>query len=82
VRITMIEESEDGDLAVTAEDFPAGIASASRYGAPGAGGNLPANNTPPGPTTAQAIFEGPGCSAPVSARDLDGRVRRRELGRL
>jgi hypothetical protein len=60
VRITMIEESDTGDLVFTAEDFPAGVASASRYGAPGAGGNIPANNIPPGPTTAEAIFEGPG----------------------
>ena len=60
VRLTTIEEDEDGNLTCTAEDFPAGIATASRYGAAGANGYAPATNTPPGSTVAPAIFEGPG----------------------
>lgn len=63
VRIAEVVETEDGALQMTAEDFPAGIASASRYGAPAANGTAAANNVAPGATTAPAIFEGPGALA-------------------
>ena len=60
VRIVEVVETASGDLQMIGEDFPLGVASASRYGAPGAAGVTNANNTPPGATTAPVIFEGPG----------------------
>jgi hypothetical protein len=60
VRILEIEESEDGELAVRAEEFPAGVASASTYGAQGASGYNATFNADPGNVSAPMIFEAPG----------------------
>lgn len=59
VRITEITENPDGDLDVTVEECPAGIATASTYGTQGAGGYTADYNAAPGSVTAPFIFEAP-----------------------
>lgn len=59
VRITRIEEAEDGELEVEAEEFPAGVATASTYGAQGGGGTSQDFNAAPGSVSTPYIFEAP-----------------------
>jgi hypothetical protein len=59
VRITAIEEDTDGNLTVTAEDWPNGIATATKYPTPprdGSGSNL---SDDPGDCNQPVIFEPP-----------------------
>jgi hypothetical protein len=59
VRLTVIEENADGDLTMTAEDYPAGTASAALYPTDGGSGYKPDYNADPGNADAPAIFELP-----------------------
>lgn len=59
VRVTIIEESEDGDLAITAEDYPAGVAGAARYPHQGGSGYSANYNADPGDVDPPLIFEAP-----------------------
>lgn len=59
VRIIEINEDPDGQLDITAEEFPAGAATASTYGTQGAGGYAADFNADPGSVTAPFIFEAP-----------------------
>jgi hypothetical protein len=61
VRITEVVELEDGQgIQFTAEDWPFGVASATRYGSQGNTGHRPNNTVDPGDTTTPVIFNGPG----------------------
>jgi hypothetical protein len=66
VRILSVEESEDGYLSITAEDFPKGSASATLYPTGSGSGYAPNFNEPPGAVLAPLIFEGP---AALAAQD-------------
>lgn len=59
VRIVSIEEDEDGELAVTAEEFPFGVAHPALYSYETAGGYSINYNTPATSTGAPIIFEAP-----------------------
>ena len=59
VRITSTEEDEDGIIAITAEDFPAGVVHASLYGSQAGAGYLPNYNVAPGNVTSSLVFEPP-----------------------
>ena len=59
VRITVIEENADGDLAVTAEDYPAGTANAALYPSSTGAGYKPDYNAAPGNVANPVIFELP-----------------------
>lgn len=59
VRIVDIEEADDGELSVQAEEFPAGVATASTYGAQGASGYAANFNAPPGSVSTPYFFEAP-----------------------
>ena len=59
VRVIEISESEDGELEVTAEEFPAGVATASLYGSQTGGGYNANFNADPGAVLAPRIFEAP-----------------------
>ena len=63
VRITSVEESDTGDLAFEAEDFPLGVAAAAAYATQGAGGYQHDYNADPGAALAPVIFEAPGALA-------------------
>jgi len=68
VRIKSIDEGPDGALAITAEDFPKGSASATLYPSASGGGFSHNYNANPGSALAPVIFE-----APVSlAQSKDG----------
>lgn len=59
VRITEIEESSDGDLSITAEDYPFGVASATAHpGQPSMGSGINFNAAP-GSAYAPTMFEAP-----------------------
>lgn len=59
VRITEIEESSDGDLSITAEDYPFGVASATAHpGQPSMGSGINFNAAP-GSAYAPVMFEAP-----------------------
>lgn len=60
VRIIEIEESDAGDLAVKCEDYPAGVASATRYAVQESSGFALDYNARPGSALAPVIFEAPG----------------------
>lgn len=59
VRITSIEEGEDGELSVTAEDAPPGVGSHVVASVPQVGGYGVDYNAPPGSISAVCIFEPP-----------------------
>ncbi len=59
VRITEIEEDDSGMLAVTAEEFPGGTATAVQYPVQGSGGNSISQNVVPARVNAPVIFEPP-----------------------
>lgn len=59
VRITEIEEDEDGGLTVKAEDFPQGTASAAQYPSQSANGFAHDHNADPGKVLAPVFFETP-----------------------
>lgn len=59
VRIVAIEENEDGELSVTAEEFPAGIAHATQYPSQAGAGYQVNYNVDPGSANAPVIFEPP-----------------------
>lgn len=56
VRIVSVEEDETGTLTVTAEDYPPGVASATRYPAPRGGGQVLNTNADPGSVRDPLIF--------------------------
>ena len=60
VRLTSIGESETNDLAVLAEDFSLGVATASLYGSQVGAGYQHDYNASPGSASAPLIFEAPG----------------------
>ncbi|MDE4909948.1 phage tail protein [Methylobacterium sp. 092160098-2] len=59
VRITAIEEDEDGLLTITAEEFPRGTATAAPYPAVGATGSAVDRDRAPAPVNDPLIFEPP-----------------------
>ncbi|WP_034993288.1 phage tail protein [Beijerinckia mobilis] len=59
VRIIAIEEDSNGSLTVTAEEFPGGIATATRYPAQGASGAVLNRAAEAGSVNAPVIFEPP-----------------------
>lgn len=59
VRITDITEADNGDIQAIAEDYPAGMASATLYPTSNPGGYQHDYNTPPGTAGTPVIFEGP-----------------------
>ena len=59
VRITEIEEDEDGLLAVTAEEFPSGVATSVAYPVQSPSSGAVATNASPGSVNAPIIFEPP-----------------------
>ncbi len=63
VRIIEIAESENGDLAVVAEEYPQGVASATLYATQSGGGFQHDYNAAPGSIAAPMIFEAPGALA-------------------
>lgn len=60
VRILEVAEGEDGEIDVVAEEFPAGVATASTYGSQGGDGYKANFNASPGSVLAPFIFEAPG----------------------
>lgn len=60
VRIIEVGESEDGELDITAEEFPAGVATTSLYGMQAADGAVPDFNFAPSSVQTPYIFEAPG----------------------
>lgn len=59
VRITAIDETEDGALAIEAEEWPFGVASPTRYETQENDGVLPNNAVDPGDATTPLIFDIP-----------------------
>ncbi|MGH7247111.1 MAG: phage tail protein, partial [Pseudomonadota bacterium] len=59
VRITAVEEDDEGTLAITAEDFFGGYSTAVFYPKQGGGGYVPNYNSPPGDVNPPLIFEPP-----------------------
>lgn len=59
VRIIEIDENEEGELSVKAEELPIGVASVAIYGGQGAGGYGSSPNAQPGAVQAPLIFEPP-----------------------
>jgi len=59
VRITAVEEDEEGTLTITAEDFFGGYSSAVLYGKQSGGGYVANWNASPGDANAPLIFEPP-----------------------
>jgi hypothetical protein len=59
VRITSVEEGEDGELSIEAEDFLGEVSSIVAYPSQPAGGYVPNYNVPGGNATATAILEPP-----------------------
>jgi len=71
VRIKTIEEDGDGELTITAEEFPKGSASATLYPS-GSGSGFEHNyNTPPGNAFTPVIFEGVAAMSSASADSLE-----------
>jgi hypothetical protein len=60
VRVIRISENENGDLTITAEDFPAGVGSTVQYPTQPTGGYVPMNNVDPGNVNTPVIFDAPG----------------------
>lgn len=59
VRIREIEESEEGELSVVAEEWPFGVASATLYTSQTGDGTVPNVNADPGNANAPVIFDVP-----------------------
>lgn len=59
VRITAVEEDEEGMLTITAEDFLAGASTAVLYPKQTSSGYVPNYNSAPGPVNPPIIFEPP-----------------------
>ncbi len=59
VRITAVEEDDEGTLSITAEDFFGGYSTAVVYPAQGASGYVPNYNSTPGDINPPLIFEPP-----------------------
>ena len=59
VRITSVEENEEGTLAITAEDFIGGYSSAVLYAKQSGAGYVPNWSSPPGDINPPIIFEPP-----------------------
>lgn len=59
VRVTVIEEQDDGGLSLTSEDYPAGTASAAIYPSQVGAGYGADYNAAPGDCDAPTIFEAP-----------------------
>jgi hypothetical protein len=59
VRITDIEEDEEGTLSVRAEEVPIGTVNATRYPTQASNGYAVNHNTPPGAANRPVIFEPP-----------------------
>jgi hypothetical protein len=59
VRITGVEEDENGDLTITAEDYPAGVSAAVQYPRQGGSGYAANFNGAPGNVNAPAFIEAP-----------------------
>ena len=59
VRITAVEEDDEGTLTITAEDFFGGYSTAALYGKQSASGYIPNWNASPGDINAPLIFEPP-----------------------
>lgn len=59
VRIVEIEEDEDGNLAIEAEEFPAGVSHSDGNATPGATPTTPNALAPPGPINPPILFEPP-----------------------
>lgn len=60
VRITEVEEGEDGEVLFTAEDYPAGVVSATQYPSQAGSGYIANYRVLPGSVAAPVIFELPG----------------------
>jgi hypothetical protein len=60
VRIIQIDENEDWDLDVTAEDFPQGVGHAATYGRQAGSGYAVNYNVAPGNVNTPVIFNAPG----------------------
>jgi hypothetical protein len=60
VRIIQIDENEDWDLDITAEDFPQGVGHAATYGRQAGSGYAVDYNVAPGNVNAPVIFNAPG----------------------
>jgi len=58
-RIISTEENDQGDIHITAEEFPIGVADPAQYAANGGGGFSVGWNTPPGSVNAPLLFEPP-----------------------
>ena len=65
VRITSVTEAENGDIQIEAEDYPAGMASATLYPNQSPGGYQHDYNTPAGTAPAPYFFEGPAAKTPT-----------------
>jgi hypothetical protein len=68
VRLTVVEElADEAGIECTAEDWPFGTASATRYGTATGSGTMPNANVAPGDTSTPIIVEGPSAlaSAPL-----------------
>jgi hypothetical protein len=59
VRVTAVEEDDEGTLSITAEDFSGGYSTALIYPKQGAAGYVPNYNAGPGNTNPPLIFEPP-----------------------
>jgi Putative phage tail protein len=59
LRITAVEEDEEGTLSITAEDFFGGYSTAVTYPKQSGGGYIPNWNSPPGDVNPPIIFEPP-----------------------
>jgi Putative phage tail protein len=59
VRVTAVEEDDEGTLSITAEDFFGGYSTAVFYPKQGAAGYVPNYNSAPGPVNPPLIFEPP-----------------------
>jgi hypothetical protein len=57
--IEIAEENEHGDLGITAEDYPPGVASAAQYPSQSGAGFQHDYNVPPGSVQTPAFFEAP-----------------------
>lgn len=65
VRITLVEEDENGDLSLEAEDFPGTVSSHVLYPSQQTGGYIANYNIAPGSVTAPLIFDAPSRMAPT-----------------
>ena len=59
VRVTAVEEDDEGTLSITAEDFFGGYSTATLYPSQSNSGYVPNWNSPPGDINAPIIFEPP-----------------------